>query len=58
MEVIENRMKKIIVETPDDLHQKFKAIIYEEGKTIKEIILSFLEEYVKDTEKNKTKKNK
>lgn len=51
-------IKKLIIEVPGDLHRKFKAIIYEEGKTIKEIIRSFIEEYVKDTEKNKTKKNK
>jgi len=44
-------MKKIIVETPDDLHQKFKAIIYEEGKTIKEVIHSFIEKYVKKNRK-------
>jgi len=57
MEVIENRMKKIIVEIPDDLHQKFKSVAYKKGKTIKKIILPFIELFVKDAEKNE-KKNK
>lgn len=51
MEVIENRMKKIIVETPDDLHREFKAKLAQEGRTIKEFILTIITLYL-NQEKN------
>jgi len=51
-------IKKIIVEAPSELHGKFKAAAYSEGRTIKEIILEFLGDFVEDREKNKAKGKK
>lgn len=44
----ETGMKRIVVETPLDLHQKFKIKVCTEGKTIKETILRIMEVYVGD----------
>ena len=35
-------IKKIIVEVPAGLHHKFKAACYEEGGTIKDFIITFI----------------
>lgn len=44
----ETGIKRIVVETPRDLHQKFKIKVCTEGKTIKETILRIIEIYVGD----------
>lgn len=49
-------IKKIIVEAPSELHRKFKAQAYSEGRTIKEIILELLEIYVGDDNSKGKKK--
>lgn len=42
----ESGIKRIVVETPCDLHQKFKIKVITEGKTIKETILEIIKIYV------------
>ena len=51
-------MKSIFVFVPDDLHSRFKMKIIEDGTTIKETILSFISEYVKEEKNADKSKNK
>jgi len=47
---------RIVVEVPRDLHCKFKAQVYTDGKTIKGTILEILEGYVGDNNSKEKKK--
>ncbi|MBA7496243.1 hypothetical protein ES702_06842 [subsurface metagenome] len=56
-------MKNLNFIMPDDLHRKFRLKLFEEGKTIKEFILTVVRLYVEDEgngdkSKKDRKKNK
>jgi predicted DNA-binding protein len=44
-------MKRFVMEVPDDLHQRLKAISALEGKTMKQVVFKLVEEYVEKAEK-------
>ncbi|MDM7994327.1 MAG: hypothetical protein QUT30_01445 [Acidobacteriota bacterium] len=44
-------MKRFVMEIPDELHQRLKAISALQGKTMKQVVLKLVEEYVEKTEK-------
>jgi len=50
--------KKLIVEVPRDLHQKFKMMAYGEGRTIKDIIIEVLKIYTENEKNDKSKGKK
>ena len=45
-------MKRIILEVDPELHRKFKAKVYDNYSTIKDIIVEFMENYIKEVNKN------
>jgi len=48
-------IKKIIVEAPAELHHKFKAAVYRDGETIKDVIIEYIELYVKNEKEDRAK---
>lgn len=58
MDFTDKETKRIIVEVPIELHQKFKSLSYDEGKTIREIVLKFIKAFVENREKSKAKEKK
>ena len=44
-------MKRFVMEIPDELHQRLKAVSALEGKTMKQAVLRLVEDYVQKTEK-------
>ena len=44
-------MKRFVMDIPDELHQKLKAITALEGKTMRQAVLKLVEAYVQKTEK-------
>lgn len=49
-------MKSLFVWFPDELHEKFRIKLIKEGKTIKEVILSFASLYVGEEDNAKKQK--
>jgi predicted DNA-binding protein len=44
-------MKRFVMEIPDALHQRLKAVSALEGKTMKQAVLKLVEQYVEKAEK-------
>jgi len=47
--------KRIIVDIPEDTHTRFKTIVVSQKSTIKGVILDFVEKYIEEHEKKKTR---
>ena len=41
-------IKKLIIELPAELHRQFKLSSYQEGRTMKDIIVNLITYYVED----------
>ena len=46
-------IKKLIIELPAELHRQFKLASYQEGRTMKDIIVSLITYYVEDEDNGK-----
>jgi predicted DNA-binding protein len=44
-------MKRFVMDIPDNLHQRLKAVCALEGKTMKQVVQKLMEEYVEKAEK-------
>jgi hypothetical protein len=49
-------MKRFIMEIPDELHQRLKAVCALQGKTMRQVVEKLLAGYVEKTEKKLKKK--
>lgn len=50
MTVIEKRTDSISLRAPDELKDKFDALVKAEGKTVSAVLIAFIEGYVRERE--------
>lgn len=51
----ESKVVAIRVEMPDELRNQFKSAVAREGKNMKDVLLTFIKEYVANRESSKDK---
>lgn len=51
----ESKFAAIRVEMPSELRNQFKSAVAREGKNMKDVLLTFIKEYIANRESNKEK---
>jgi metal-responsive CopG/Arc/MetJ family transcriptional regulator len=51
----ETKVVAIRVEMPDQLRNQFKSVVAREGKNMRDVLISFIKDYVAERESNKDK---
>jgi predicted DNA-binding protein len=49
----DNKTVAIRVEMPPDLRNRFKSAVARDGKNMRDVLLEFMEEYIKQAEQSK-----
>jgi len=47
----EQKIVSIRIELPDELRNRFKSVVVREGKTMTDLVVGFIEDYVEGKEK-------